>query len=274
MIKQPNVIFVVGSSRSGTSALTRVLSLCGCDLPTGLVRADRNNVLGYWESSDVINVNEELLRFMGVSCNDPANIDTFLNDRLSEQVALKYTETLAEILRRNLYDGPLVVKDPRLSLLLRHWLAACELIHVRPVIIMAFRWPNDVATSISKRDGLDRLSAKRLWLKFTLLAELQSRGYPRCFTAYENLLTDWRLEMENISRLLKIELTFHKAPNVDLFLRESLQHHSDLQAEKGSFNETCMDTYNQLLSFNMLTDSCRKSFDHVFDRYLTDICML
>ena len=45
----PGRLFVLGMPRSGTSALTRVLSLCGGVLPAELVRADSNNPLGYWE---------------------------------------------------------------------------------------------------------------------------------------------------------------------------------------------------------------------------------
>jgi len=268
MLDQPNVIFVVGSSRSGTSAVTRVLSLCGCSLPAHLVRADRHNVLGYWESIDVININEDILHFMDVSCNDPAGIDIIRDEHLGNLVALRYTDILAEIIKRNLSHRPLVVKDPRLSLLLRHWLAACELIPARPVTIMAFRWPDDVATSISERDSLDRFSAKRLWLKFTLLAELQSREYPRSFIAYEKLLCDWRFEMESISAHLKLKLTFRNAQSVDMFLRESLRHHSKSRTEGDSFDKTCVDTYNHLVSLDMLPDVSRKWFDHIFSKYL------
>jgi hypothetical protein len=268
MINQPNVIFVVGSSRSGTSALTRVLSLCGCSLPASLVRADRNNVLGYWESIDVININEDMLQFMGVSSNDPAGIDTILDSDLCERVALRYTEILAGIIKRNVSSKPLVVKDPRLSLLLRHWLSACELIPARPVTIMAFRRPDDVASSIGERDGFDRLSAKKLWLKFTLLAELQSREYPRWFIAYEKLLADWRFQMEEISTHLKIKLTVRNARNVDMFLRKSLQHHSNSQTEGDSFDKICLDIYHHLVGITFLTEMGGRPFDQVFDKYL------
>jgi hypothetical protein len=43
------LIFILGMARSGTSALTRVLSLCGCALPKSLKEANDGNPRGFWE---------------------------------------------------------------------------------------------------------------------------------------------------------------------------------------------------------------------------------
>ncbi len=40
---RPVILFVLGMGRSGTSALTRVLSLCGGTLPAKLVGANAGN---------------------------------------------------------------------------------------------------------------------------------------------------------------------------------------------------------------------------------------
>lgn len=46
---RPVALFVLGMGRSGTSALTRVLSLCGATLPVGMMGADEGNRRGYLE---------------------------------------------------------------------------------------------------------------------------------------------------------------------------------------------------------------------------------
>ena len=43
---RPVALFVIGMPRSGTAALTRVLSLCGGTLPAGLAGANSGNPLG------------------------------------------------------------------------------------------------------------------------------------------------------------------------------------------------------------------------------------
>ena len=52
-------IVVVGSHRSGTSALARVLSLLGCDLPKHVMPPlDGSNELGFWEPEAVVHAHE------------------------------------------------------------------------------------------------------------------------------------------------------------------------------------------------------------------------
>lgn len=69
---RPVALFVLGPQRSGTSALTRVLSLCGGTLPTALLGADANNPLGYWEPRAAISLNEAILRRLGTNWYDPS----------------------------------------------------------------------------------------------------------------------------------------------------------------------------------------------------------
>jgi len=52
-----SVIFVLASRRSGSSALTRVLSLCGCTLPRSVIDATEGNPKGFWEPPDADKLN-------------------------------------------------------------------------------------------------------------------------------------------------------------------------------------------------------------------------
>src|ERR1700740_3710073 len=65
------IIFVLGMGRSGTSALTRVLSLCGARLPEPLLGASESNLTGHWEPIDAINLNNAFLRRYAASWYDP-----------------------------------------------------------------------------------------------------------------------------------------------------------------------------------------------------------
>ena len=55
---RPVALFVLGMPRSGTSALTRVLSLCGGTLPAGMMGADSANPRGYWEPRKALHLND------------------------------------------------------------------------------------------------------------------------------------------------------------------------------------------------------------------------
>ena len=79
-------LLVLGMHRSGTSAITRVLSLLGADLPQSLMPpAAGDNVRGYWESVEIAALHDELLAAAmaviedGVSRpgDDLAGIETF-----------------------------------------------------------------------------------------------------------------------------------------------------------------------------------------------------
>ena len=99
-------------ARSGTSALTRVLSLCGGTLPAGMVGANAGNPRGYWEPRAATYLNEAILRRHGSAWYDPSL-------RLQEEGAFDAEEKAACIAKIGAYlttlpAAPLVViKDPR-----------------------------------------------------------------------------------------------------------------------------------------------------------------
>ena len=52
--EMPRALMVLGMHRSGTSALTRIFSLLGADLPKNLMPPSPANKTGYWESQDLM----------------------------------------------------------------------------------------------------------------------------------------------------------------------------------------------------------------------------
>ena len=63
-------ILVAGMHRSGTSALTRVLGSLGCSLPNTLMEANEYNAAGYWESTEVVALNDAVLESAGSAWDD------------------------------------------------------------------------------------------------------------------------------------------------------------------------------------------------------------
>src|SRR6516164_8769546 len=69
-VSPPRAVIVLGMHRSGTSAVTRVVSLLGADLPKNLLPPSLTNELGYWESSDLMTIHDELLSSGGSKWDD------------------------------------------------------------------------------------------------------------------------------------------------------------------------------------------------------------
>jgi hypothetical protein len=224
---RPIALFVMGVNRSGTSALTRVLSLCGARLPPGLVGANRGNPLGYWEPRASHLLNYAIFRRHRSEWFDPTL-------RLQEEGAFDAGESAACIAEIKAYlitlpAAPLVViKDLNITALSGMWFEAARQAGFDIVTVIAVRHPQEVTVSLAALNRASPELATALWLKYTLLAERHTRALPRVFVEYTNLLEDWRREIKRISAALLIDLNTPDEGVIEEFLRPDLhrQRHS------------------------------------------------
>jgi hypothetical protein len=221
---RPVILFVLGMPRSGTSALTRVLSLCGATLPAKLLGANSRNLRGYWEPRAALLLNHSILTRNGSSMLDPSL-------RLQEEGAFDAKEKatcIAEIraFLNRLPAAPLVIiKDPRITLLSGVWFEAARQAGLDIAAVIAVRHPQEAIASWSAYDRISPELANATWLKYTLLAERYTRGLPRVFVDNANLLDDWRREIKRISTALPIDLNTRDEGAVEEFLTPDLRHH-------------------------------------------------
>lgn len=221
--RRPVALFVMGVQRSGTSALARVLSLCGAALPGGLLSADLANPRGYWEPRAAVDLNEAILQRHGSDWGDPTL-------RLQEEGVFDAEEQLACIakIRAFLTTLPaaplLIIKEPRITALSGMWFEATRLAGYDVAVVIAVRRPQEVIASLAVHGGASSTLSSALWLKSNLLAEKDTRGLPRVFVDYANLLDDWRRETKRISAALAIDLNTPDEGAVEDFLRQDLRH--------------------------------------------------
>ena len=148
--EKPVALFVLGLGRSGTSALTRVLSLCGATLPAGLLGATADNPRGYWEPRAVIHLNEAILRGHGSSAYD-------LTLRIQEEGAFDAEKNAACVAKIRAYlttlpAAPLVViKEPKMTALSGMWFDAARLAGFDIAVAIAVRHPQEVIASLARR---------------------------------------------------------------------------------------------------------------------------
>ena len=218
---------VAGSHRSGTSALARVLSLVGCDLPKHVMPPlAGDNELGYWEPETVVHAHDAFLRDIGSSWDDVAALP---DGAFVSAAARELRQQLALLLHEEYGTSPLfVVKDPRISRLLPLWFAVLAELQVAPAIALAVRNPLEVAASLKARDGFTTTKSLLLWLRHTLESEQHSRGRPRSIVMYDELLRNWQGVVARVGEDLAVRWPgrSHRATvEIENFLSEQQRHH-------------------------------------------------
>jgi len=219
------VLVVAGMHRSGTSALTRCLNLLGAALPTNLIPAHRDNPAGFWESSDVQQLNDQLLAAMGSYWDDPRPIDwASLGSHQQED----FIQSSCDLLDREFgQSGMLALKDPRLCRLLPIWKAAFARSRLATRYLIPIRDPREVAASLHKRNGLPTEQGLQLWVRHLLEAEHATRGSQRTIIRYDDLLDEPIPRLQALWRSLGIDPEpdwESAAPDIRSHLQPSLRH--------------------------------------------------
>lgn len=220
-------VVVLSMHRSGTSALTRVLGLLGCTLPRTLVAPRKNdNDAGFWESQAVVDVNAGICESAGSNWNDWIPLS---QEWLSSPVKGGFVDQAHEVLEQEFGDSRLfVLKDPRLCRLMPVWAEALDRFGARSLFVLPVRNPLEVSASLRKRNQLLSDDSHLAWLRHMLDAERYSRGQPRVYTRYADLVDNWRRTVERISTNLDLAWPNKSAAvedEVDAFLDRDLRHH-------------------------------------------------
>ena len=176
-------LFVLGMHRSGTSAMTGALNICGAWVgnEAELTQASVENPNGFWERRDIREICDKLLQSAGADWWKIAGFDPKAIPRtiLTEQ-RRKFQKI---ILTLDEYET-WVIKEPRLCLLLpvlRQYVR-------NPVCIYMYRNPLEVARSLQVRNGFSISSGLALWQVYNFHALKASEGLPRIFVSFEALM--------------------------------------------------------------------------------------
>lgn len=179
------LVLIAGMGRSGTSAVTRLLSLCGASLPPNLVQAAPDNPRGFWEPLEAVILNDRYLGRNNSSWYDPSLTGVHVQDRAA------FSAEIVGFLRRSFGEEPVVIlKEPRILSFFELWLRAIETAGFTIKVVHIFRHPDEVVASLRARDGLASEHAQVLWLKYNLAGERYTRHLPRMFISYAEVLVN------------------------------------------------------------------------------------
>jgi hypothetical protein len=209
--------------RSGTSALSGVLSLLDVYLGSDLMKPTQENPKGYFENNALYRVNEKLLAQMGSSWSDMFYTEAKL-DKAIDLTPLK------ETIRKEFGCSQLfAIKDPRLAYLFPLYRRALEEMGITIKVVLPYRNPFEVASSLKKRNGFSAERGMLLWAYHFLLAEKHSRDFPRAFVSFDELVADPEGVVGHISDGISIDLrSRYKLAQDEIarFLEPGLKHHN------------------------------------------------
>jgi len=220
-------LVVLGVYRSGTSALARVLNLCGAALPERLMAARLEiNPRGFWEAEAIVDLDAQLLRLLGVEWkrvdfnlpHEGPLVDEFL---AGAREILQVEYRTARII---------VIKDPRVCLLAPLWHRALEASGYRPAYLVSVRHPLEVARSLARSlrayGGMPIDQGLALWQSYMQRAEafVSSVDAGTAHVEYKELLSDWRRTVRRIARQLDVSLDIDsRAAEVDEYLEPGMR---------------------------------------------------
>lgn len=181
---------VLGMHRSGTSLLAGLLQRLGATWPKTLIAPNESNPKGYGESVAFMRVHDRLLASAGSSWTDWS---PFNPDWAESGEAHAFEDELNKVFDEEYGEAHLVVmKDPRACRFAGFWIDLLKRRGIRPLPLITVRNPLEVAASVHRRDGMAVMLGLLLWLRHVLDAEQATRGMPRAFVSYTDILEDWR----------------------------------------------------------------------------------
>ncbi|TJV06780.1 MAG: hypothetical protein E5Y12_03420 [Mesorhizobium sp.] len=190
-------IMVLGMHRSGTSALTRAISLLGAELPKNMLGANSSNPTGHWEPERLIALHDQMLAEAGSSWDDWRAFDS--NDLGSPRLRF-YKAEIARLIDEEYDSAPLfVLKEPRISRFVPLYAEILKRMRIDVRYVLIERNPLAVIASLANRNGFTMNFSSLLWLRHELEAERATRGRPRVVLSYESLLDDWRYSIDRIT---------------------------------------------------------------------------
>ena len=218
---------VLGMHRSGTSALTQVLALAGCNLPHNVMGGDEHNAKGYFEPWKIALLNDGRLRAGDTAWDD---IFAFPFRPLAPKPERQWLNKALALFEEEYGEATYpLLKDPRVTVLAPFWRQVLADLEIPARAVIPVRHPLAVAGSLSRRNGFPPQKSVLVWTAYMLAAEAYTRDLPRAFVSYDGLLGDWRKAVTGIE-------TAHGAPLPNLtpnagaaigaFLTTELRHNA------------------------------------------------
>ncbi len=262
------IIIVVGMHRSGTSVISRSLSVLNIPLGNNLMTADDSNPKGYYEDMDIYELNERLLWHIGQlwDTSEPLPID--VHSSLYE----KFGSEAIELIKTKMINTDIFsFKDPRNSIFLPFWKKVIETLNIQIKYIFVFRNPLSVIDSLFKRDEFTREKSLRLWLKYNLLGLSGIDKDNSIFVDYDAALMNLPNHISRLSKFLDMQVDqADKDKFIHEFIDKNLRHSKYRSVEvldDKNIHPIFKNIYRTMIVMSM-TDRCKDLTDANIARWI------
>lgn len=221
-------MIILGMARTGTSALAHTVELLGVNMGQRMLPPKVGvNPKGFFEDREIFDLHGILFRKFGYRWGT----DQLPNQSWYSKISPYTTHIERIIQKRNKIFDIWGFKNPSTTELLPIWIPALKNNNTEIKIILNTRRPYDCLQSLqtwTKRRHGDVNSAK-VWLKYTLLAEKQTRKFPRIIVTYEQLMDNTSESVELLNDFLFPGQTVSDSTHqlISDFLDPDIRHHNN-----------------------------------------------
>lgn len=190
-------IIILGTHRSGASALTKVLQKCGVYLGTTRPPESSSKKENF-ENLKLYNFNISMLAKYNFTWSDLVHHIDFSNDDVERLKSLILEE----------FDGKGVfaIKEPTMIYLFPLYAKALNELDIKINFLLLYRNPLEVAAALNLKDGFSKDKGVFIWTYNFLLAEKYSREYKRGLVRFDELVDYTSAVVFKIGKILDIDV--------------------------------------------------------------------
>jgi hypothetical protein len=229
------LVLITGTGRSGTSTMSGTLHHLGLYVPGPHLGANESNPKGFYESRWAVKFHDRLNERAGINAYDSRpGAFALAQAAITPQSRERLEKFLAE---HAAMSDQVVVKDPRSVWVQALWREAAATAGLDIRYITMLRHPAEtVGSRTTYYAAPDPASQHRYgllnvarWVNNSLISERETRGFPRAFVHYTDLLADWRAVAGRIGDQLGLRYDAGPVPGqphpVDEFIDPELRRH-------------------------------------------------
>ena len=283
------LVLITGTGRSGTSTMSGTLHYLGLSVPGPHLGANASNPKGFFESSWAMKFHDRLTKRAGIHVFD-SRPSAFA--RVQEAITPEARENLERFLAAHAADSDqIVVKDPRSVWVQGLWREAATKVGLEIRYLAMLRHPAEtVGSRTTYYAGPDADMQLRYsifnvarWVNNSIINERETRGFPRAFVRYTDLLTDWRPVAaqlrDDFGLRYNTDLARGEHHEVDDFIDPDLRRHAvtwdELEVPKDlqDIAQEIWETLDVLASKGGVDEAASAGMDALserFDRVLAD----
>nr|WP_324257476.1 glycosyltransferase [Cellvibrio fontiphilus] len=188
LLSEKKLVVVLGMHRSGTSAVMKALSCVGYALGDKLMPARADNPKGFFEDSDIVELNNQMLAHIGQQWFSLSQVSS---ENVSALESAGFVDKALELLQQKLQQhAQLAIKDPRITKLILLWQRVFARLDCPVSFVFSLRNPLSVAQSLYQRNQMPLKKGCWLWLSHNMAAAEVLREQSISIIDYDFLMDD------------------------------------------------------------------------------------